>query len=166
VGPLLRSPDVVFVKGFYERPVGRDGTGGGRVTELVARPVISLLFPQLAAVVQPLSGEYAGRRAALEQLPFVQGYGVDLGLLVDVADRFGIEAMAQTDLGVRRHRNRPLDELAPQAAQVLMTALRRAAPDLVDGPVRLARPGREPVSIEAGERPPLVEVPGHRRFSA
>jgi glucosyl-3-phosphoglycerate synthase len=166
VGPLLRSPDVVFVKGFYDRPGGDDGSGGGRVTELVARPVISLLFPQLAAVVQPLSGEYAGRRTALEQLPFVQGYGVDLGLLVDVVDRFGIEAVAQTDLGVRRHRNRPLDQLAPQAAQVLMTALQRAAPGLVESPARLARPGHEPLTIEAGERPPLAQVPDHRRFSA
>jgi glucosyl-3-phosphoglycerate synthase len=166
VGPLLRSPEVVFVKGFYERPVGTDGNGGGRVTELVARPLISLLFPDLAAVVQPLAGEYAGRRAALEQLPFVQGYGVDLGLLIDVADRFGIEAVAQTDLGRRVHRNRPLDELGPQAMQVLQVALRRAAPGLVGTSARLARPGGEPLTIDAGERPPLAEVPGHRRFSA
>jgi glucosyl-3-phosphoglycerate synthase len=165
LGPLLRYPDLVFVKGFYERPAGADGNGGGRVTELVARPVISLLFPHLAAVVQPLSGEYAGRRSVLEQLPFVQGYGVDLGLLVDVAERHGIEALAQTDLGVRLHRNRPLDELAPQAMQVLQTALRRAAPDLVRPDARLARPGREPLVVEAGERPPLVELPADRRVS-
>jgi glucosyl-3-phosphoglycerate synthase len=166
VGPLLRHPDVVFVKGFYARPTGPDGSGGGRVTELVARPVISLLHPELAAVVQPLSGEYAGRRAALEQLPFVQGYGVDLGLLIDVADRFGVEAIAQTDLGVRVHRNRTLDELAPQAMQVLQAALSRAAPGVVDESARLARPGREPLTVAFGERPPLCEVPDHRRHSA
>lgn len=166
VGPLLRSPDLVLVKGYYERPPGPDGSGGGRVTELVARPVISLLFPDLAAVVQPLAGEYAGRRAALEQLPFVAGYGVDLGLLIDVADRFGVEAIAQTDLGVRVHRNRPLDELAPQALQVLQTALARAAPGLVGSRRRPARPGAEPAAGELGERPPLAGLPGHRRFSA
>jgi glucosyl-3-phosphoglycerate synthase len=165
VGPLLRCPDVVFVKGFYARPSGPDGIGGGRVTELVARPVISLLFPELAPVVQPLSGEYAGRRSALEQLPFVQGYGVDLGLLIDVARRFGVEAIAQTDLGVRLHRNRSLDELAPQAMQVLQAALDRAAPDLVDDEARLARPGREPLTVAFGERPPLAQVPGHRRLA-
>jgi glucosyl-3-phosphoglycerate synthase len=166
VGPLLRSSDVVFVKGFYERPVGDGGVGGGRVTELVARPAISLLHPELAAVVQPLSGEYAGRRAVLEELPFVSGYGVDLGLLVDVVRRFGIEAVAQTDLGVRVHRNRPLDELAPQAMQVLQTALRRAAPELVASQALLARPGRDPLVVEIGERPPLVDLPAHRRHSA
>jgi glucosyl-3-phosphoglycerate synthase len=162
VGPLLRYGDLAFVKGFYERPAAADGAGGGRVTELVARPTISLLFPELAAVVQPLAGEYAGRRSVLEQLPFVQGYGVDLGLLIDLVNRFGIEALAQTDLGVRVHRNRPLDELAPQAMQVLQTALRRAAPDLIGPDARLARPGREPLVVEAGERPPLIEVRARR----
>jgi glucosyl-3-phosphoglycerate synthase len=166
VGPLLRSPDLVFVKGFYARPEGPGGEGGGRVTELVARPLISLLFPELAAVVQPLSGEYAGRRPALEQLPFVQGYGVDLGLLIDVARRFGTDAVAQTDLGVRLHRNRALDELAPAAMQVLVAALDRAAPGLVKEDGVLARPGREPLLVAFGERPPLAEVPGHRRLPA
>jgi glucosyl-3-phosphoglycerate synthase len=166
LGPLLRHADLVFVKGFYARPSGPDGAGGGRVTELVARPVISLLFPDLAAVVQPLSGEYAGRRVALEQLPFVQGYGVDLGLVIDVARRFGVEAIAQTDLGVRLHRNRSLDELAPQAMQVLAAALDRAAPELVGSEARLARPGGDPLTVAFGERPPLVGIPGHRRLPA
>jgi glucosyl-3-phosphoglycerate synthase len=158
VGPLLHAPELQFVKGFYERPGGEDAAGGGRVTELVARPVISLLFPELAAVVQPLSGEYAGRRALLEQLPFVQGYGVDLGLLIDVTRRVGIEAVAQTDLGVRLHRNRSLDELAPQAMQVLQTALRRADPDLVGTSARLARPGQQPLIVSTDERPPLAAL--------
>ncbi|HEX7442605.1 MAG TPA: glucosyl-3-phosphoglycerate synthase [Acidimicrobiales bacterium] len=166
VGPLLARPDLVFVKGFYERPLEHGSGQGGRVTELLARPVVALLFPHLAPIVQPLAGEYAGRREALEQLSFVEGYGVDLGLLIDVAARFGLEAMAQVDLGVRVHRNRPLDELSPQATAVLQTALRRADPDLIGPSAVLARPGLNPMIIESTERPPLIEVPGYRRTSA
>ena len=172
LGPLLTRPDLVFVKGFYERPVSREsspalpGGRGGRVTELVARPVVALLFPQLSAVVQPLAGEYAGRREALERLPFVEGYGVDLGLLIDVASRIGLEAMAQVDLGTRVHRNRPLDELSPQALSVLQTALSRAGHDLIGPSATLVRPGLDPVRVELSERPPLVEVPDYRRSSA
>jgi len=166
VGPLLTRPDLVFVKGFYERPDPAGGGRGGRVTELVARPIVSILFPHLAAVVQPLAGEYAGRREALEQLPFVEGYGVDLGLVIDVAARFGLDAMAQVDLGTRVHRNRPLDELSPQATSVLQTALRRVDPGLVTVSTMLVRPGLEPVAVDATERPPLVDVPEYRRSSA
>ena len=164
LGPLLTRPDVAFVKGFYERPV--DGDQGGRVTELVARPVVSLLFPQLAPFVQPLAGEYAGRREILEQLPFIEGYGVDLGLLIDIEARFGLGAMVQVDLGQRIHRNRPLDQLSPQAQAVLQAALHRAAPDLVGTTEVLVRPGRDPEVVDVTERPPLVEVPEYRRSSA
>jgi glucosyl-3-phosphoglycerate synthase len=165
VGPLLVRPDVGFVKGFYDRPVGDSAHGGGRVTELVARPAIAAMFPHLASVVQPLSGEYAGRRSLLERLPFVQGYGVDLALLVDIAALEGTEAIAQVDLGTRRHRNRPLDELGPQALAVLQTALRRAGTDL-GGAATLVRPDLEPVEVATGERPALVEVPAYRRRTA
>ena len=165
LGPLLQHPDVDFVKGFYDRPPGAEGGGGGRVTELVARPAIALLHPHLATIVQPLGGEYAGRRALLERLPFVQGYGVDLGLLIDVTDLEGAGAIAQVDLGTRHHRNRTLDQLGPQALEVLQTALRRARPDL-GGAATLVRPGVEPVEVAVGERPPLVEVPSYRRRSA
>jgi glucosyl-3-phosphoglycerate synthase len=164
VGPLLTRSDVAFVKGFYDRPV--DGDQGGRVTELVARPVVSLLFPQLAPFVQPLAGEYAGRREILEQLPFIEGYGVDLGLLIDVEARFGLGAMVQVDLGQRIHRNRPLDQLSPQAQAILQAALHRAAPDLVGTTEVLVRPGRDPEVVDVTERPPLVEVPEYRRSSA
>ncbi|HMQ29044.1 MAG TPA: glucosyl-3-phosphoglycerate synthase, partial [Acidimicrobiales bacterium] len=160
VGPLLTHPDVAFVKGFYERPLDGEPHGGGRVTELVARPVLSLLFPHLATVVQPLSGEYAGRRALLEKLPFVNGYGVDLGLLVDIAETAGPASIAQVDLGVRHHRNRPLHELAPQAAAVLATALRRAAPELVGTLSALVRPDGPHPPVDVSERPPLCEVLG------
>lgn len=162
LGPLLRHPDVSFVKGYYDRPVGRGGEGGGRVTELVARPVVALLHPALAPVVQPLAGEYGGRRSLLERLPFVEGYGVDLALLVDVARTCGIEAMAQVDLGVRHHRNRSLDELGPQALAVLHAALRRADPDLTPAAAELVRPGLPTVRQVLAERPPLVDLEAYR----
>ena len=165
VGPLLTRPDIGFVKGFYDRPVAGSSHGGGRVTELVARPAIAGLFPHLSSIVQPLSGEYAGRRSQLERLPFVQGYGVDLGLLIDIAELEGTEAIAQVDLGTRRHRNRTLDELGPQALAVLQTALRRAGTGL-GGPATLVRPDLEPVEVATGERPPLVAVPAYRRRTA
>jgi len=164
VGPLLARAEIGFVKGFYDRPVAGSAHGGGRVTELVARPTIAALFPHLSSIVQPLSGEYAGRRSLLERLAFVQGYGVDLGLLIDIAELEGTEAIAQVDLGTRRHRNRPLDELGPQALAVLQTALRRAG--MVGGPATLVRPDLEPVEVATGERPPLVEVAAYRRRTA
>ena len=163
VGPLLAAPDVGFVKGFYERPLGPAARGGGRVTELVARPLIALLFPQLGSIIQPLGGEYAGRREVLEQLPFVTGYGVDLGLLVDAVERFGIGAIAQVDLGSRRHRNRTLDELGPQALAVLQTGLRRAGVSGADRPATLARPGMAPERVDVADLPPPVEVPAYCR---
>jgi glucosyl-3-phosphoglycerate synthase len=165
VGPLLTRPEVDFVKGFYDRPVGEASHGGGRVTELMARPAISLLFPHLSSILQPLAGEYAGRRSLLEQLPFVQGYGVDLGLLVDISRVGDGGAIAQVDLGTRRHRNRTLEELGPQALAVLQTALRRAIPGQGES-ATLVRPDLEPVDVEVGERPPLIDVPGYRRRTA
>ena len=165
VGPLLARPDVGFVKGFYDRPVAGSAHGGGRVTELVARPAIATLFPHLSSIVQPLAGEYSGRRSLLERLPFVQGYGVDLGLLIDIAELEGTEVIAQVDLGTRRHRNRPLDELGPQALAVLQTALGRAGTSC-NAPATLVRPDLEPVEVSTDERPPLVEVPAYRRRTA
>jgi glucosyl-3-phosphoglycerate synthase len=165
LGPLLTRPDISFVKGFYDRPVEGSPHGGGRVTELMARPAIAALFPHLSSIVQPLSGEYAGRRSLLERLPFVQGYGVDLGLLIDIAEMEGTASIAQVDLGLRRHRNRSLEDLGPQALAVLQVALGRAA----YGPGRdatLVRPDLEPVHVRAAERPALVEVSGYRRRSA
>ncbi|MCU1345500.1 MAG: hypothetical protein JWL70_1766 [Acidimicrobiia bacterium] len=158
VGPLLLHPDVMFVKGYYERPAA-GGDTGGRVTELVARPLIALLFPQLASMVQPLSGEYAGRREALASVPYVQGYGVDLGLLVDLSARFGIRSIAQASLGQRVHRNRPLHELSPQALEVLHVALDRAGLDL-PAEALLYRPQQPPLERTFGERPPPNTVAG------
>src|SRR5262249_44181680 len=126
VEPLLCDRSIGFVKGHYRRPLHGEATGGGRVTELMARPVISSLFPHLSGFVQPLAGEYAGRRTLLETVPFVEGWGVEIGLLIDLVANFGIDAIAQVDLDVREHRNRPLDELGPQAMAILVTGLRRA----------------------------------------
>ena len=135
VEPLLADPGTVLVKASYARSFEGAPTGGGRVTELVARPLLSLLFPKLADIVQPLGGEYAARRSALELLPFVEGWGVELGLLVDVVDRFGRDAVAQVDLGTREHRNRPVDELAAQSLAIIATALRRAGLMHLDVPM-------------------------------
>jgi glucosyl-3-phosphoglycerate synthase len=124
LGPLLFFDDVALVKGFYTRPLHGDPTGGGRVTELVARPVLELLFPELSEVRQPLAGETAAHRGVFEKVGFADGYGVELGLLIDVAQQMGPGALAQVDLGI--HRNRPLHELRPQATDVLRAALSRA----------------------------------------
>ncbi len=126
LGPLLADDSLALVKGYYERPLHGAPGGGGRVTELVARPLIDLLFPHLATVRQPLAGETAAPRSVLEKCGLADGYAVELALLIDVAARFGTEAIAQVDLGVREHRNRPLVELRPQATDVLRAALARA----------------------------------------
>jgi len=166
VAPLLMDPTIGFVKGYYNRPIDGAPTGGGRVTELVARPLLSSLFPHLTRFVQPLSGEYAGRRELLESVPFVEGYGVEIGLLIDLVARFGLDALTQVDLDVREHRNRPLEELGPQAMAILVTGLRRAG---VPVDRRLAELIRfddhreiERVPIEIRERPPMITVPAYR----
>lgn len=125
LGPLVCDPELVFVKGTYARPSTGAGEGGGRVTELTARPAIGLLLPHLSGFDQPLSGEFAGRRSALEKISFVADYGVDLALLIDMVELFGVDRVVQVDLGSRIHRNRPLAELRPQAIQVLRVALER-----------------------------------------
>ena len=160
LGPLLCDESVYFAKGHYCRHE-RDGAGGGRVTELVARPLLSLFFPHLSVIRQPLSGEYGGKRAMLEQVPFVCGYGVDVGLLIDLSRRFGMTGIAQVDLDVRHHRNRPLSELSPQAMAVAQTILHRASPALVGASSVLLRPDVAPVEIDVDERPALIELAGY-----
>jgi glucosyl-3-phosphoglycerate synthase len=146
VAPLLSDPEVVFSKAFYERPLhGEDGlarTGGGRVTELAIRPLVNLFYPEFAGFIQPLSGEYAGRRDALIELPFGVGYEVDVLLLIDVVERFGLDAVAQVDLGRRVHRNRDADALGRMSFEIM-----RALFD------RLERSGRLKV---AGDLPDLI----------
>lgn len=162
LGPLLTDPTIGFVKGFYERPVDGHVRGGGRVTELVARPLLTMCFPELGDIVQPLSGEYGGRRTILEQLPFVEGYGVDIAMLIDIANQFGSEVIAQVDLGERIHRNRPLHELSPMAAQVLQSAMRRIQPGLVPDSFTLSPPDLDAHQITYAERPPLASIDSYR----
>lgn len=167
LGPLLLDPDVALAKGFYERPLDGVAGQGGRVTELAARPLVSVLFPHLAGFVQPLAGECAGRREVLEQVPFTHGYGVDLGLLIDVAALAGPGALVQVDLGSRVHRNRSLPELSAQATAVLCAALDRAGMRLADHPdhVVLERPTGESVVIRTGTHPPLAQLRADLRIA-
>jgi glucosyl-3-phosphoglycerate synthase len=129
LGPLLTDPAVSYVKGFYHRPlVDRERTvtdGGGRVTELVARPLLNLYWPELAGFVQPLAGEYAGRREVFEAVPFVTSYGVEVGLLIDLLELVGLDALAQVDLGHRQHRHQDNEGLGRMAAQIIIAALGR-----------------------------------------
>ncbi|OBI41032.1 glucosyl-3-phosphoglycerate synthase [Mycobacterium kyorinense] len=160
VGPLLTGDGIHLVKSFYRRPFNTDGTGGGRVTELVARPLLAALRPELGRVLQPLGGEYAATRELLMSLPFAPGYGVEIGLLVDTYDRLGLDAIAQVNLGVRAHRNRPLAELGPMSRQVVATLLSRCG--IPDSGVGLTQffvdgdgfsPRTSPVSLS--DRPPM-----------
>jgi glucosyl-3-phosphoglycerate synthase len=130
IQPLLERAAAQLVKGFYERPLHNMPTGGGRVNELTARPVLSLLFPGLGEIRQPLAGETAVRRTALESMTLEPDYRVEIALLIDCAELFGVRSLAQVDLGVRRHRNRPLEELRPMATDVLRAALERYKVDL------------------------------------
>ncbi len=129
LGPLLTRPEISFVKAAYERPLtfGSHGalTGGGRVTEFAARPVLNAHWPELAGFLQPLAGEYAGRREVLERVQFACGYGVEVGLLIDLLQQDGLSSLAQVDLGQRLHRNRDDAELVPMASAVLQAAARR-----------------------------------------
>lgn len=169
VAPLLVHPDITMVKAFYERPlVAPTGLveGGARVTELVARPLINLVWPELSGFIQPLSGEYAIRRNLAREVPFLTGYAVDLGLLIDVYVLYGLERIAQADLGLRVHRNQSLPALGRMASQVLQGALRKLeesgrmklVDDLDTSIVQFA--GREPnvtdVAIE--QRPPMGSI--------
>lgn len=130
LGPLLNYDHIGYVKAFYERPVEVDDTlrfsGGGRVTQLVIRPLFNLFYPELAPIIQPLSGEYAGRREILEQIPFCIGYGVETGMLIDIYKKFGLGSIAQTNLDRRIHRNQSLANLSKMAFAILQTFLSRA----------------------------------------
>jgi glucosyl-3-phosphoglycerate synthase len=125
IQPLLERSEIQLVKGYYDRPFHGMPTGGGRVTELAARPILSLLYPGLGEIRQPLAGETAGRRDALAAITLESTYGVEIALLIDIARKFGVRSLAQVDLGIRRHRNRPLEELRPMAVDVLRAALHR-----------------------------------------
>ncbi len=178
LGPLLSDPQVLYVKGCYTRPLEVDGhvqpAGGGRVTELTARPLLNALWPELAGFVQPLGGEYAARRSALEQVPFVSSYGVEIGLLIDLLRLAGLSSLAQVDLGERRHTSQSQEALGAMAGEVVSTVLSRA---------ECGRPGHQPLAasglltqfrhdgtgfvprtraVAVDERPPMATVDEYR----
>jgi glucosyl-3-phosphoglycerate synthase len=167
LGPLLTEPGVALVKGFYRRPLRLEtaelDTGGGRVTELLARPLLAALRPELSGVVQPLGGEYAATRELLEAVPFAAGYGVEIGLLLDTHSRLGLDALGQVNLGVRKHRNRSLLALGLMARQILAAALHRCGLPDAGGAITQFRQlegewlptGQH---VEVTERPPMIEV--------
>jgi glucosyl-3-phosphoglycerate synthase len=179
IGPLLLNPRIKYVKGFYRRPlrVGNriQAGGGGRVTELVARPMFNLFFPRLSGLVQPLSGEYAGRRELLERLPFFTGYGVETGLLIDILAREGLWAIAQSDLIERIHRNQSLSSLSRMAHAIIQVFIARLEDrhkiELVSDINKSMKLIRlkdrhyflEEVDIIERERPPMIEIPSYRR---
>ena len=163
VGPLLTGDGLHLVKSFYRRPLnvgdasgGAGATGGGRVTELVARPLLAALRPELSCMLQPLGGEYAATRELLTSLPFAPGYGVEIGLLVDTFDRLGLDAIAQVNLGVRAHRNRPLSELGAMSRQVIATLLSRCGiPDSGVGLTQFLSDGPHTSPVSLVDRPPM-----------
>jgi glucosyl-3-phosphoglycerate synthase len=164
VGPLLTEPGVDLVKGMYDRPLGGAAGQGGRVTELMARPLLNMHWPQLAGFVQPLGGEYAARRSLLEQLPFPVGYGVELGMLVDALHLVGLDALAQVDLGVRKHRHQDGQALGRMAAAIYRTAQLRLARGHLIRPAltqfERTDSGFEPRthSVDTEERPPMTDI--------
>jgi nucleotide-binding universal stress UspA family protein len=177
VGPLLTDPRISYVKGFYRRPLNFGGelqsAGGGRVTELAARPLINLFYPMLSGLLQPLSGEYAGRRELLERLPFFTGYGVETGHLIDIVENFGLNCIAQTDLGVRIHRNQELLDLSKMAFAIMQVALKRLGErhrihllEEVNRSMKLIHYNSdrfflEVREIEDWERPPMAAIPAY-----
>jgi glucosyl-3-phosphoglycerate synthase len=162
VAPLLFDDRIDLVKGFYVRPLDTAGQGGGRTTELVARPLLSMFFPPLATIRQPLGGECAARRSLLERMPFVESYGVESGLLIDSLRLIGTRRMAQVDLGVRNHRHRSLDLLGRQASEITAVVLQRAGIALpTPMPPHVDAQG-EPHEVRLAEQPPMLEVPAYR----
>ncbi|HVL86128.1 MAG TPA: glucosyl-3-phosphoglycerate synthase [Pseudonocardia sp.] len=164
LGPLLTEPGIGLVKGFYRRPLRLENAehGGGRVTELLARPLLAALRPELAGIVQPLGGEYAATRALLESVPFAPGYGVEIGLLMDAGDRLGLDGIAQVNLGVRKHRHRSLLQLGVMAREILAAALRRAGTDSGAPLTQFHQVGGEwlpaTTPVATADRPPMAQV--------
>jgi glucosyl-3-phosphoglycerate synthase len=175
LGPLLHEPRLQYVKGYYQRPIVEGGVlregGGGRVTELVARPLVNLFFPELSGFIQPLAGEYAGRRSLLEQIPFFTGYAVEIGHLIDIAELAGLDGLGQVDLERRVHRNQELEGLSRMSFVILQAVMKRIEERRkahlfaeLGSTMKLPRSGRGKLSLEVIEladleRPPMVRIP-------
>ncbi|MBI5029442.1 MAG: glucosyl-3-phosphoglycerate synthase [Chloroflexi bacterium] len=181
LGPLIREPRLLYVKGFYQRPLRLNGTnearGGGRVTELMARPLLNLFYPELSGLVQPLAGEYAGRRKAFERIPFFTGYGVETGLLIDLLNRFGLHSIGQVDLEERVHRNQSLFALSKMAFAILQVVMQRVGANhhvellnALNASMKLIHYSEEEFRLQVAEirdqqRPPMISIPEYRTRS-
>ncbi len=175
LGPLLSEPRLQYVKGYYQRPIVEAGVlkegGGGRVTELVARPLINLFYPELSGFIQPLAGEYAGRRSLLETMPFFTGYAVEIGHLIDAAERVGLEGLGQVDLERRVHRNQELEGLSRMSFVILQAVMKRLEERRkarlfaeLGSTMKLPRSGHgrlglEVIELADQERPPMIRIP-------
>jgi glucosyl-3-phosphoglycerate synthase len=175
LGPLLAEPRIQYVKGYYQRPIVEDGVlkegGGGRVTELVARPLINLFFPDLSGFIQPLAGEYAGRRSLLETIPFFTGYAVEIGHLIDIGERVGLTGLGQVDLERRVHRNQELEGLSRMSFVILQAVMKRLEERRrarlfaeLGSTMKLPRFGDDHLGLEVieladRERPPMIRIP-------
>jgi glucosyl-3-phosphoglycerate synthase len=178
IGPLLTEPRIGYVKAYYQRPIVEGGQlkegGGGRVTELVARPLINLFFPELSGYIQPLAGEYAGRREHLEQIPFFTGYAVEIGHLIDLVERMGLNGFGQVDLDFRVHRNQELEGLSRMSFVILQAVMkrleeRRRARLIAElgSSMKLPRSSPDSLSLEVidladAERPPMARIPEYQ----
>ncbi len=174
LGPMLIDDNISFVKGFYRRPLKIDSSylkgEGGRVTELLVRPMLNLFYPELSKVFQPLSGEYAGRRAILESIPFSTGYGVEVGMLIEIFERFGLDVIAQVNLKRRVHRNQPISALSKMSFGILQTLIRKLQhynklklnSDMNKIYNQIEYINKEyiitPLELEEMERPPMVKI--------
>jgi glycosyltransferase involved in cell wall biosynthesis len=180
IGPLLINPHLKFCKGFYQRPL-REGekiqaSGGGRVTELTARPLINLFYPELSGVIQPLAGEYGGRRKALERMPFFSGYGVEIGLLIDIFDAFGISSIAQVDLKERIHHNQDLEALSKMSFTIIQAVIRKlerrfnaSVLEEVNKTMKLIHYDKgnyflDVEDVAESERPPIISLPEYQQL--
>ncbi|MBP8164183.1 MAG: glucosyl-3-phosphoglycerate synthase, partial [Anaerolineales bacterium] len=180
IGPLLLRPEINFVKGFYRRPlkVGNkmQAGSGGRVTELTARPLLNLFYPELSGMIQPLSGEYGGRRKVLEQLPFFSGYGVEIGLLIDILELSGLHSIAQVDLKERIHHNQPLDALSKMSFAIIQAIIRKLEIkygqnilENINKTMKMIRYEQDRFFLDVeeiaeGERPPMIEIPEYQNI--
>ncbi len=178
VAPLIYRPEIKYVKAFYDRPLALSReirpSGGGRVTEILVRPLFSLFFPELTAIIQPLSGEYAVRREILERIPFPVGYGVETSHLIDVYQEWGLEAFAQTDLDQRVHRHQPTRDLGKMAFGILRTFLKRLRERTIVGDLPELTANLRQFQVQGDhyeqviheiyeeERPPMIEIPAYR----
>jgi glucosyl-3-phosphoglycerate synthase len=178
LGPLLTNPRLQLVKGFYQRPLKSEDRlqagAGGRVTELTARPLINLFYPELSGIIQPLAGEYGGRRKALEQIAFFSGYGVEIGMVIEMFERFGLEGIGQVDLLERIHHNQSLEALSKMSFVILQAVLRRlehrygrSLLEDVNKSMKLIHYANDNYYLEVEElaereRPPMLELPEYR----